>query len=167
VLLLQSLCWYLNRSSILVLSSDWVVFFFLLSFSSSCLVSSSLTEVWQFKFDSCPQVQEISSTPPAVLLWSWLFTMHGLLPALLQAVAYHSLAVSLPAFPVICLLIVHVKISPLPFTFSVSTPSACASFQFIVYCVGGVDSVCLVALVYPRGGCGNTMLCLALTCLVC
>jgi hypothetical protein len=93
--------------------------------------------------------------------------MHGLLPALLQAVAYHSLAVSLPAFPVICLLIVHVKISPLPFTFSVSTPSACASFQFIVYCVGGVDSVCLVALVYPRGGCGNTMLCLALTCLVC
>jgi hypothetical protein len=35
--------------------------FFLLSFSSSCLVSISLSEVWQFKFICCPQVPEISS----------------------------------------------------------------------------------------------------------
>jgi hypothetical protein len=35
--------------------------FFLLSFSGSCLVSSSLSEVWLFKFVCCPQVPEISS----------------------------------------------------------------------------------------------------------
>jgi hypothetical protein len=34
---------------------------FLLSFSGSCLVSSSLTEVWQFKFAWYLQVQEIRS----------------------------------------------------------------------------------------------------------
>jgi hypothetical protein len=31
------------------------------SFRSSCLVSSSLSEVWQFKFAFCPQVLEINS----------------------------------------------------------------------------------------------------------
>jgi hypothetical protein len=36
-------------------------FFFSLSFSGSCLVSSSLSEVWQFKFACCPQVLEMSS----------------------------------------------------------------------------------------------------------
>jgi hypothetical protein len=35
--------------------------FFLLSFSGSCLLSSYLSEVWQFKFECCPQVQDISS----------------------------------------------------------------------------------------------------------
>jgi hypothetical protein len=35
-------------------------FFFLLSFSDTCLVSYSLSEVWQFKFACCSQVQEIS-----------------------------------------------------------------------------------------------------------
>jgi hypothetical protein len=32
-----------------------------LSLSGSCLVSSSFSEVWQFKFACCPQVQKISS----------------------------------------------------------------------------------------------------------
>jgi hypothetical protein len=32
-----------------------------LPFSCSCSVSSSPSEVWQFKFECCPQVQEISS----------------------------------------------------------------------------------------------------------
>jgi hypothetical protein len=36
-------------------------FFFFLSFSSSCLVSSSLSEVWQFEFLYYPQVLENSS----------------------------------------------------------------------------------------------------------
>jgi hypothetical protein len=35
--------------------------FFFLLFSSSCLVSSSLIEVWQFEFIYCPQVLENSS----------------------------------------------------------------------------------------------------------
>jgi hypothetical protein len=35
--------------------------FFFLPFSGSCLVSSSLSEVWQFKFICYPQVLEISS----------------------------------------------------------------------------------------------------------
>jgi hypothetical protein len=37
------------------------VCFFLLSFSSSCLFSSSLSVLWLFKFACCPQVPEISS----------------------------------------------------------------------------------------------------------
>jgi hypothetical protein len=36
-------------------------FFSHLSFSSSCLISSILSEVWQFKFACFAQVQEISS----------------------------------------------------------------------------------------------------------
>jgi hypothetical protein len=60
---MESWYWYLSRSSVVVSLGDWAVFFFffLLSFRGSCLVSSSLSEVWQFKFAFCPQVQEISS----------------------------------------------------------------------------------------------------------
>jgi hypothetical protein len=49
----------------------------------------------------------------------------------------------------------------------------CASFQLIVYCSGfffcwgGVSLPRVGMLVYPRGGWGSTMWCLALTCLVC
>jgi hypothetical protein len=173
--------------------------FLILSFSGSCLVSSSLSEVCQFNFAYCPQVQEISSVvhqlsclggsyslylftgglflclipflcgkvsdPSASLLlsaccdgslfvfqfcrviWLWVLLtgsgdeLCGLLPALLQTVAYHPPAVSPPAFPAICLLIVCVEISSLPHPpspvsalFVFLPPLLCASFQFIVYC---------------------------------
>jgi hypothetical protein len=39
-----------------------------LPFSCSCLVSSSPSEVWQFKFECCPQAQEMSSSCPALEL---------------------------------------------------------------------------------------------------
>jgi hypothetical protein len=57
------LCWYLNRSSVLISPDGWgdSSFFFFLSFYSSCLVSSSLSEVWQFEFVYFPQVLENSS----------------------------------------------------------------------------------------------------------
>jgi hypothetical protein len=46
----------------LISLGDWQISpVFLLSFSGSCLVSSSLNEVWQFEFVCCPQVPEISS----------------------------------------------------------------------------------------------------------
>jgi hypothetical protein len=51
----QSLCLSLARW----LGSLASIFF--LSFSGSCLVSSSLSEVWQFEFVYCPQVLENSS----------------------------------------------------------------------------------------------------------
>jgi hypothetical protein len=131
-------------------------------------------------------------SPPAVLLWSWLFTMlvywglvslpcplslgqgqwsisqppavsvlwwfavcfsifqshwlwviltgsgdelYGLLPALLQAVAYHPPTVGLSPF-VICLLIVHTEISSFPFpflwcTFRISAPSSVCLFSVL------------------------------------
>jgi hypothetical protein len=171
--------------------------FFLLSFSGSCSVSSSLSEVWQFNFACCPQVQEISSVvhqlscfgggyllylftrglflcltsflwgkvsdPSAGSLlsgccdyllfvfqfcgaiWFWVLLTGsgddfcGLLPALLQAVAYHLTAVGIPAFLAFCLLIVLWRLAPcqsplLWCKFSIPTPLLCASFQFIVYC---------------------------------
>jgi hypothetical protein len=66
VLLLQHpiLVLYLSRSSVVVLPGGWIVFvclfclFSLLSFRSSCLLSSSLCGLWQFKFVCCPQVLE-------------------------------------------------------------------------------------------------------------
>jgi hypothetical protein len=60
---IQSWCWYLSRSFVIVSPGGWVVYFFLffLSFRGSCLVSSSLSWVWQFKFVCCPQILEISS----------------------------------------------------------------------------------------------------------
>jgi hypothetical protein len=45
----------------MLLGSLTSFFFFFLSFSSSCLVSSSFSEVWQFEFPYCPQVPENSS----------------------------------------------------------------------------------------------------------
>jgi hypothetical protein len=187
--------------------------------------------VWQFKFECCPQVQEIIyvvyqlscfvigfllflvtgglflcltpfpwgqvSDPSAGCLlsaccdgllfvfqffraiWLWLLLtglrdeLCGMLPALLQAVAYPQTAVSLPAFPAICLLIVPVEISSLPFSPSLVhfqhfwPPHLCASFQFIVYCsiffcrVGG-QSAQGAMLVYPRHDWGYLVLsCLA------
>jgi hypothetical protein len=57
----------------------WLVFsfFVVLSFSSSCLFSSSLSEVWQFKPACCPQSgsEDQLCIPPAVLLWSWIFAV--------------------------------------------------------------------------------------------
>jgi hypothetical protein len=44
-----------------------------LPFSCSCLVSSSPSEVWLFKFEIFPQVQLCS--PLVVLLWEWLFAV--------------------------------------------------------------------------------------------
>jgi hypothetical protein len=68
VLLLQHpvLVLIFKTGSILVSPSGWGVspvclFFFFLSFSSSSLVSSSLSEVWQFEFVYCPLVSENSS----------------------------------------------------------------------------------------------------------
>jgi hypothetical protein len=67
VLLLQCpvLVLYLSRSSALVLPGSWPVgrFFFLLSFSSCCLVSFSPSEVWQL----CSLL--------VVLLWSWIISV--------------------------------------------------------------------------------------------
>jgi hypothetical protein len=66
----------------------------------------------------------------------------------------------------LCLLKVHMEISIPP-------PLLCVSFQFLVYCsvfffcgVGG-QSAQGAMLVCPRGGWGNTVWHLALTCLVC
>jgi hypothetical protein len=53
----------------------------------------------------------------AITLWVLLTgsdELCGLLPALLQVLAYHPPTVGLPAFPAICLLIVHMEISSLP-----------------------------------------------------
>jgi hypothetical protein len=49
------------------------VFSFLLSFSGSCLVSYFLSEVWQFMFACCPQVQEISSVVHQLSDWQLAF----------------------------------------------------------------------------------------------
>jgi hypothetical protein len=77
----------------------------------------------------------------------------GSLSALLQPVAYHPSTVSLPAFPSVCLLIVHMEISSLPLPpslvcFQCFCFSLCTSFQFVVYCSG----VLFVCLFVCRGG---------------
>jgi hypothetical protein len=112
-------------------------------------------------------------------VWLWLLLtgsrdeLCGLLPALLQAVAYPLHAISLPAFPAICLLIVHVEISSLLLplfwcTFSIlaHTPVCYFSFHclfsFGLFCVWGSQSAQWSMLVYPKGGWGNTVF----TCLV-
>jgi hypothetical protein len=111
-------------------------------------------------------------------VWLWMLLtgsgdeFWGSLPALLQVVAYHLPAVSSPTFPAICLLIVCVEISSLPSPLlGVLSPHSCVlvfSSLFIIqfFCCGGQSSQGAM-LIYPRTGWGNTVWCLALTCLVC
>jgi hypothetical protein len=56
----------------------------------------------------------------------------GLLPPLLQAVAYHPPTVDLPAFPVVCLLVVHVEISSLSFPASLVLFWSSCPFCFVL-----------------------------------
>jgi hypothetical protein len=83
---IQSWCWYLSWSSVIVLPGGWVVFDFFFSFCFSEAAawsalpsvvcgSLSLYVVLRFWNHLC--------SPPAVLLWSWVFTVldyWGLVP---------------------------------------------------------------------------------------
>jgi hypothetical protein len=117
-------------------------------------------------------------------IWLWVLLtgsgeeLCGPLPALPQAVAYHPPTVGLPAFPTICLLIVHREISSLLLPPSLVhlqhfCPLCCVlvfTSLFIVqffFCEGGGQSAQGAMLIYPRGGWGNTVWCLVLTCLIC
>jgi hypothetical protein len=87
----------------------------------------------------------------------------GLLPTLLQTVAYHPPAVGLPTFPAVCLLIVCMDVSclPLPPSSALSTflPLCCVlvfSSLFIVQFCGGGVSLPRGYAGLSRGGWGNT-----------
>jgi hypothetical protein len=119
------------------------------------------------------------------VVWLWVLLtgsrdeLCGLPSALFQAVAYHQPAVSPPAFPAICLLIVHVEISSLPLLpllcIQCSRPLCCVlvfSSLFIVQfcffvcmCVGSVCPGGYTGL--SQGWLGDTAWCFVLTCLVC
>jgi hypothetical protein len=74
---IQSCHWYLSISSVIESPGGWVVFgfFFLLSFRGSCLISSSLSGMWQFKFDAVLRFWNQLCSPPSILLWSWVLTI--------------------------------------------------------------------------------------------
>jgi hypothetical protein len=86
----------------------------------------------------------------------------GLLPPLLQAVAYHPPSVDLPAFPVVCLLVVHVEISSLSFPASLVLFWSSCPFCFVLvfsllfiiqfFFLQGGQSAQGAMLVYPGGG---------------
>jgi hypothetical protein len=87
----------------------------------------------------------------------------------------------LPAFPAVCLLIVHMEISSLPLSpslvcFQCFCPLCCVllfrslsivQYFFFFFCRARGQSAQGAMLVYPSGSWGNTVWCLALTCLVC
>jgi hypothetical protein len=136
---IQSWCLYLSSCSVKVSPGGWLVgsvfFFVCVSFSGSCLVSSSLSEVLHFNFAYCPQVQEISSVVQQLSCFGIGFfadLVYWVLVSLPLPLSPASL--SLPAFLAICLLIVWVEISSLPFSPSlVLFQQSCLFYSVLVF----------------------------------
>jgi hypothetical protein len=115
-----------------------------------------------FDFGCCSLAQEIS-------------LVDCYLPNFRQWLITHPLSALLLFQPLYTLLKVHVEVSslphsPYPVSLQHSSPLLCVHFQFLVYCSGfffcgaGGQSVQGTLLVYLRGGCGNTVWHLVLTC---
>jgi hypothetical protein len=113
------------------------------------------------------------------VIWLWMLLtgsggeLCGLLPALIQAAGYLPLLLALlpfqPLFTESSSGHQLLALSLLWCTFGNSVPLLCISFQFLVYCsvfvfCRGCQCAPRAMLVYPRGGWGNTVWWLVLTC---